>query len=42
MRAPLKGRESTKDPNMSTTLDSAVNAPLQVTANRMDHLDWLE
>ncbi|MGE8474744.1 MAG: sulfate adenylyltransferase subunit CysD, partial [Paraburkholderia hospita] len=26
---------------MSTTLDSTVN-PLNVTANRMDHLDWLE
>lgn len=27
---------------MSTTLDSTVNAPLANTANRMDHLDWLE
>ena len=27
---------------MSTTLDSTVNAPLTNTANRMDHLDWLE
>ena len=27
---------------MSTTLDSTVNAPLTHTANRMDHLDWLE
>jgi 3'-phosphoadenosine 5'-phosphosulfate sulfotransferase (PAPS reductase)/FAD synthetase len=34
--------ELTKDPNMSTTLDSTVNAPLTNTANRMDHLDWLE
>ena len=27
---------------MSTTLDSALNAPLANTVNRMDHLDWLE
>ena len=27
---------------MSTTLDSTVNAPITNTANRMDHLDWLE
>ena len=27
---------------MSTTLDSTVNAPITSTANRMDHLDWLE
>jgi len=27
---------------MSTTLDPALNAPLANTANRMDHLDWLE
>jgi len=31
-----------KDPNMSTTLDSVVTAPLANAANRMDHLDWLE
>jgi len=27
---------------MSHTLDSVDDMPLQVTANRMDHLDWLE
>src|SRR5437868_2844100 len=38
----LSPGESTKDPDMSTTLDSTVNAPLANTANPMDHLDWLE
>jgi sulfate adenylyltransferase subunit 2 len=27
---------------MSSTLDSVENMPLHVSANRMDHLDWLE